>query len=102
MCALVLLAPPASSTRGKEGGILRISLSPNAGLDFIDPALSFTQPGWALLDATCARLMTFPDKPAPAAYQLEREVAEGYRISKDFETLIRAEPSHPYYECSRV
>jgi len=84
-CALAVVAP-GSSTRGKEGGIFRISLSPNAGLDYIDPALSFTQPGWALLDATCARLMTYPDKPAPAAYRLEREVADSYRISKDFRT----------------
>jgi len=86
VAALVLIVSPASSTRAREGGIFEISLSPNAGLDYIDPALSFTQPGWALLDATCARLMTYPDKPVPAAYRLEREVAAGYRISKDFKT----------------
>ena len=79
-------AQAASSTRGQEGGIMRISLSPSSGLDYIDPALSFTQPGWALLDATCARLMTYPDKPAPLAYRLEREVAASYRISEDFKT----------------
>jgi peptide/nickel transport system substrate-binding protein len=86
VCALVLVVPPASSTRGQDGGIFRISLSPNAGLDYIDPALSFTQPGWALLDATCARLMTYPDKPPPAGYRLEREVAARYGFSKDFKT----------------
>lgn len=79
-----VLVQPGSSARGQEGGIFRISLSPTAGLDYIDPALSFTQPGWALLDATCARLMTYPDKPAPAAYRLQREVAKSYRVSKDF------------------
>ena len=84
-CALALVQT-GSSTRGKEGGIFQISLSPAAGLDFIDPALSFTQPGWTLLDATCARLMAYPDKPAPAAYQLEREVAADYRISKDLKS----------------
>ena len=26
-------------------------------------------PGWALLDTTCARLMTYPDKPPPAGYR---------------------------------
>lgn len=81
-----VFAQAASSTRGQEGGIMRITLSPAAGLDYIDPALSFTQPGWALLDATCARLMTYPDKPAPSAYRLEREVAASYRISTDFKT----------------
>jgi len=83
-CALALFVPPGSTTRGQDGGILLISLSPSAGLDYIDPALSFTQPGWALLDATCARLMAYPDKPAPAAFRLQREVAASYRISKDF------------------
>jgi hypothetical protein len=46
---------------------MRIAFAPAAGLDHIDPALSFTQPGWALLDATCARLMTYPDKAPPAS-----------------------------------
>jgi len=63
---------------------MKISLSPQSGLVLVDPALSFTQAGWALLDATCARLMTYPDKPAPASYRLEREVAAGYRVSQDF------------------
>ena len=81
-----LYAHSASSTRGQEGGILRIQFSPSSGLDHIDPALSFTQAGWSLLDATCARLMTYPDKPAPASYHLEREVAADYRISADFKT----------------
>jgi ABC-type oligopeptide transport system substrate-binding subunit len=85
-----VFAQAASSTRGQEGGIMRITFSPAAGLDYIDPALSFTQPGWALLDATCARLMTYPDKPAPAAYRLEREVAASYRISPDFKTYTFA------------
>ena len=35
-------------------------------LDYVDPALAYTVGGWALLDATCAKLMNFPDKSAPA------------------------------------
>src|SRR5574337_971556 len=84
-CALAVV-PAGSSTRGRESGIFRVSFSPNAGLDYVDPALSFTQPGWALLDATCARLLMYPDKPAPAAYRLERDVAADYRISGNFKT----------------
>lgn len=80
------LAQAGSGTRGQDGGIMRISFSPSSGLDYIDPALSFTQPGWALLDATCARLMTYPDKPQPAAYRLEHEVAAKHSISPDFKT----------------
>ena len=81
-----MLAQAGAGARGQEGGILRISLSPASGLDHVDPALSFTQPGWALLDATCARLMTYPDKPAPASYRLQPEVAAGYEVSADFKT----------------
>ena len=87
-CALAAFALAAfahgAGARAPDGGILRISFSPAAGLDHVDPALSFTQPGWALLDATCARLMTYPDKPPPAAYRLQPEVASGYTVSNDF------------------
>jgi ABC-type oligopeptide transport system substrate-binding subunit len=83
---LALFVPTGSSARSQEGGILKIHFSPASGLDHIDPALSFTQAGWALLDTTCARLMTYPDKPAPASYRLEREVAASYRIAPDFRT----------------
>jgi ABC-type oligopeptide transport system substrate-binding subunit len=79
-------AQPSSSARGLEGGILRIAFSPAAGLDSVDPALSFTQPGWSLLDTTCARLFTYPDKPPPAAYRLQPEVVAGWKVSKDFKT----------------
>ena len=66
---------------------MRISLSPAAGLDYVDPALSFTQPGWALLDATCARLMTYPDKAPPEGFRLVPEVAAGYpRVSDNGKT----------------
>ena len=65
---------------------MRIAFSPVSGLDYVDPALSFTQPGWSLLDATCARLMTYPDKPPPAGFRLQPEVAAGYRVSNDLKT----------------
>jgi ABC-type transport system substrate-binding protein len=79
-------AQPISSARGQDGGVLRIAFSPAAGLDFIDPALSFTQPGWSLIDTTCARLFTYPDKRPPAAYRLQPEVVAGWKVSKDLKT----------------
>ena len=85
-CALALLARPGSSARGRDGGIFRVSVSPAAGFDSIDPAQSFTQAAWSLLDATCARLMTYPDKAPPAAYRLQYEVASRYVASNDFKT----------------
>jgi peptide/nickel transport system substrate-binding protein len=58
-----------------EGGQMRILFSPQAGLDYIDPALSFTAPGWAVIDTFCARLLTYPDKPPPAGFRIVPEVA---------------------------
>jgi peptide/nickel transport system substrate-binding protein len=84
-CALTLVHSVSGSS-GQQGGIMRIAFAPASGLDYVDPALSFTQPGWALLDATCARLMTYPDKPPPAGFRLEPEVAATYRVSDDFKT----------------
>ncbi len=85
-CAVGAFAQAGSGTHIQEGGILRISFSPAAGLDYVDPALSFTPPGWALLDATCARLMSYPDKPAPEGFRLQPEVAAGYTVSPDLKT----------------
>ena len=86
VCALALVQS-GSSARGQDGGIMQIAFAPAAGLDHVDPALSFTQPGWALLDATCARLMTYPDKAPPAGFRLQPEVAAGYRVSNDLKTF---------------
>ena len=46
--------------------------------DHIDPALAYGSASWAVLDAVCARLMAYPDKPPPAGYRLVPEVATGY------------------------
>jgi YVTN family beta-propeller protein len=45
-------------------------------VDFMDPALAYDLRSWQLLHATCARLLSYPDLPAPAGSQLEPEVAQ--------------------------
>ena len=83
-------APSAtsSSTAVRDGGIFRISLAVQAGLDNMDPALSFTAPGWALLDTVCARLMAYPDKRPPAGLRLQPEVAAAPpTVSRDLKTF---------------
>lgn len=62
----------------QEGGIFRISLNTFSGIDYMDPALASSPPGWALLDTTCARLMAYPDKPAPEGFRLQPEVAADF------------------------
>jgi Bacterial extracellular solute-binding proteins, family 5 Middle len=77
-----------SSDRGQDADAQ--SIAPNHGesgrnaaigssidLDFMDPALAFVPLSEALLDATCAQLVSYPDKPRPAGSQLTAEVAEG-------------------------
>ena len=77
------------STRAttQDGGVFLISLAPQSGLDNMDPALSFTAPGWTLLDTTCARLMSYPDKAPPAGFRVQPEVAAAPpKISADLKT----------------
>jgi peptide/nickel transport system substrate-binding protein len=83
----IFLQPASGAEATRSGDTFRISLAPQSGLGDIDPALSYTAPGWALLDTTCARLMTYPDKPPPAAFRLEPEVAAGFpTVSRDLKT----------------
>ncbi len=72
----------------QRGGIFRITFAVQARLDHIDPALSFTAPGWAVIDTTCARLMTYPDRAPPAGFRLAPEVAERFpKTSQDLKTF---------------
>jgi peptide/nickel transport system substrate-binding protein len=77
--ALIGLASGRSDARRPEatpkGGTFRIVFAPPEQLDSMDPAIANTQSSWSLLDLTCARLMTYPDKPGQAAYSLAPEVA---------------------------
>jgi len=68
----------------RDGGIFRVVLPE---FDYVDPALSYSFGGWALLDTTCARLMTYPDKPAPEGFRVVPEVAADYpKISRNGKT----------------
>jgi peptide/nickel transport system substrate-binding protein len=78
---------PVSTPNARDGGFFRIIFHAASGLDYVDPALASTAPGWAVLDTTCARLLTYPDKPPPAAFRFVPEVAVGLpRISRDRKT----------------
>ena len=62
--AWAAVSSPGTTATGDN--IFRISLAQGTGLDYIDPALSFTAQGWSLIDTYCARLLTNPDRPPPA------------------------------------
>src|SRR5215210_5969417 len=66
----------------KNGGTFRITVAGETGS--VDPTVVDDA---ALLEATCARLMTYPDKPPPRGYRLVPEVASGFpRVSRDGKT----------------
>jgi peptide/nickel transport system substrate-binding protein len=87
---LMIAAEPGalgSTSRAQQGGTFRIAFSREEQLDHIDPALADQQASWSLLDAVCARLMTYPDKPPPAAFRVVPEVASARpRVSRDLKT----------------
>ena len=73
-------APGHGARAQQEGGIFRITINAVSGVDYMDPALASSPPGWALLDTTCARLLAYPDKAPPAGFRLEPEVAAEFPV----------------------
>ncbi len=74
-----------AAPRAAGGGIFRVVTD---NFDAVDPALGYTSTSWALLDAACARLMNYPDKPLPAGLRLVPEVAaRSPRVSADAKTF---------------
>jgi ABC-type transport system substrate-binding protein len=74
---LVLLASgaaaPARGSSTAAPNTLRISLF--AGIENLDPARAYYSIDWQLLNAVCAKLVTFPDRPAPEGFTVQPEVA---------------------------
>jgi len=72
----------ADASPHKSSGLVRIVLN---GVDTLDPAISYSGVGAALVDATCARLLTYSHEPTP---RLRPEVATGFpRASADWKTF---------------
>ena len=93
----------SGASRDVEGGIFRISLNVASGVDSRDPALASSPPSWAVLDTTCVRLMSYPDKPPPAGFRPQPEVAGDVpSISRDGKTYIRLRPGLRFSDGSPV
>jgi len=93
MLVAALFAGPASSTSSrpsaagqKKGGTMNINMSAT-DVDYIDPALAYGTNSWQILDASCAKLVNYPDKPGIAGTKLVPDAAVGFpTVSKDGKT----------------
>jgi ABC-type oligopeptide transport system substrate-binding subunit len=81
LLATAALATPAQ----KMGGTLRLNIL--FDVDSLDPAIGYQAVTWMLEFATCAKLYSYPDKPAPEGTVTIREVATGLpKVSADGKT----------------
>jgi peptide/nickel transport system substrate-binding protein len=70
----------------KKGGTMNLNFQAS-DVDFSDPALAYGVQSWQLEYATCAMLLSYPDKPAPEGSKLIPEVAAALpTVSKDGKT----------------
>jgi ABC-type oligopeptide transport system substrate-binding subunit len=76
----------ASSSGQKKGGTMNINMSAT-DVDYSDPALAYGTNSWQILDAVCAKLTTYPDRPGAAGTKLVADAAVGFpTVSKDGKT----------------
>src|SRR5262245_60905783 len=65
--------------------VLAVDLSTD--IDYVDPALAYYAPTWAIEYATCAKLVNYPDRPAPQGARLVPEIAQAMpTVSPDART----------------
>src|SRR6266511_4967840 len=64
---------PRATQVANAGGVARFNVEE---FDFTDPAVAYLTPSWQLEYATCAKLLNYPDRPAPAGSRLVPEVAQ--------------------------
>ena len=75
-----------STADQKKGGTLNVNMSAT-DVDYIDPALAYGTNSWQILDAVCAKLTYYPDKPDPLGAKLAPDAAAGFPVvSKDGRT----------------
>jgi ABC-type oligopeptide transport system substrate-binding subunit len=84
-CGLLAASALGSVSQAPPANTFRWSLSTD--IDYVDPALAYYGPSWALEYATGALLFNYPDAPAPRGSRLIPEVAAGFpTVSRDGRT----------------
>jgi peptide/nickel transport system substrate-binding protein len=67
---------------GARDDVLRVELT-RPDFDSTDPAFAYSVTSWQMLAATCARLVTYPDAPAPEGSRPVAEVAREIPVPTD-------------------
>lgn len=101
-CGLLAASALASAGSSTPANTFRWSLS--VDIDYVDPALAYYVPSWALEYATGAMLFNYPDAPAPRGSRLVAEVAAGFpSVSKDGRTYtLRLKKTYRFSNGDRV
>ncbi len=83
---VVLQEAPKPSGGGRGGTARAVAFEPGA-IDSVDPPLAYTIVTWQIEYATCAKLLNYPDAPAPTGYRLRPEIAQAMPdVSQDGRT----------------
>ena len=92
----------AASSTARKTETLRVALA--IDVDYVDPALAYALSSWNMEYATCAKLLNYPDRPAPAGSRLVAEVAAGFpRVSRNGRTYtFTIRPGFRFSDGSRV
>jgi YVTN family beta-propeller protein len=78
----VSVDPSAVASRARAtGGTLRVDS--RFDVDYLDPALAYTNLSWQILYASCAKLLNYPDRPGQAGSELVPEVAQSLPVTSD-------------------
>jgi peptide/nickel transport system substrate-binding protein len=85
-CGLAICFSAGASSSAQQGGTLRINIS-KSDVTTLDPQIDYEFLGGQILWITCAKLVYYPDRPAPVGSQLRPEVAAALPlVSRDGRT----------------
>ena len=83
---VVAFSVPSAIGGGKAQRVLNLNIAAT-GISYLDPALSYDFIGWRIEAATCARLLSYPDKAGAPGARLVPEVAVAFpKISANGKT----------------
>lgn len=97
-----VLAAGGVSASAQKGGTLRLAFT--SDVDSLDPGVAYTPSSWMIELATCAKLYSYPDKPAPGGTVVIPEVAARLpRVSKDGKTqMVQLERTYRFDTGARI